>query len=265
MITDEQREVFGSGLNGGDVAAARGGGGFTRTWESDGTGLSGLSFEKFRTRFEAMGASLAKPFEGDANWDLESFRQAVSDNLNAGNFRLVIAVDALHPALKHTLEFLMDRQPTGLTLSWHEFGGAAFTVGKRDRRRNLLEQIGARSGAAAVNTADALLDWADEQKPHLEVDIGRVDAVVGTRSGTLFRIVRFSEVRVSVDKIKLQLEGRHDQMSEKIEQGLDKIGVPTEGKKARAPLASLSTETFLELMTQALAALMNSHQQKPLR
>ena len=50
-----------------------------------------------------MAASLG---DADPSWDEEAFRAAVADNLAAGRFRLVIAVDEITDELKQSVEFI---------------------------------------------------------------------------------------------------------------------------------------------------------------
>jgi hypothetical protein len=107
-------------------------------------------------------------------------------------------------------------------------------------RQVLIELIRQRSGPSAARAADELLEWALSYEP-LEVHYERIDGVIKTRVDTLFRIVRFSEVRVSVDKITAQLEARDSEAGARLEQDLERIGVLMKGKKARAALESVNT------------------------
>jgi hypothetical protein len=52
---------------------------------------------------DAMSAVLA---ESDPEWDATTFRDAVIENLAEGRFRLVLAVDAVTPELRHIVEYL---------------------------------------------------------------------------------------------------------------------------------------------------------------
>ena len=66
-------------------------------------GLWKLEYSDFERILAARGTVLTKPFKGVAGWDEESFRRAVSRNLEAGDFRLFIAVDAMTERLKKRL------------------------------------------------------------------------------------------------------------------------------------------------------------------
>ncbi len=71
--------------------------------------LEGMSYEQFDSRFRSRsGCSLEEHLTTKApeGWDVESFRTWVAENLAAGRFRLVIAVDALPDELAKTLRFL---------------------------------------------------------------------------------------------------------------------------------------------------------------
>lgn len=144
-------------------------------------GLRGLSYEKFRKRFEEGAASLTKPFEGDSSWNEAWFKRRVEQNLKTGSFRLTIALDQMPPALQHTLAFLEGREPKGIRFSSAVLG---FPMPKLDRQV-LIEMIRQRSGPPAARAADRLLQWALKDERRLSVHYGRIDGVVKTRVDTL--------------------------------------------------------------------------------
>jgi hypothetical protein len=211
-------------------------------------GLSGLAYHEFKERFEARGVSLTKPFEGDPSWDLATFSKAVAHNLKTGIFRLVIAVDEMSPALRQTLAFLKDRPLRGIQIASVEISPAPSEgAWPKDARQMLIAKVHARSGTSAAQTAEALLVWADRERLMVECD-GKT-AVVEADHGTLFRIHRGQYVRVSVDRIRQALG---DEAGKQLEQDLERISVPTKGRKARARLESLDTREFLGRMKQLL-------------
>ncbi|MCM8748017.1 hypothetical protein NET02_02530 [Thermomicrobiaceae bacterium CFH 74404] len=72
--------------------------------------LQGMSYERFDSRFRrGIGRTLVEHFATSApqGWDAETFRQQVTENLAAGRFRLVIALDAFPKQLAQTLSFLL--------------------------------------------------------------------------------------------------------------------------------------------------------------
>lgn len=59
----------------------------------------------------ARGTALTKPFKDSARWKEATFRSAVSRNLAAGAFRLIIAVDEITERLKRTVVFINSLTP----------------------------------------------------------------------------------------------------------------------------------------------------------
>lgn len=72
--------------------------------------LAGMSFREFRTRVEARvgGSDLFQAMEAIApdDWDRDWWADEVSEHLERGQFRVVIAVDAITPTLKQTVLYL---------------------------------------------------------------------------------------------------------------------------------------------------------------
>lgn len=223
-------------------------------------GLCGLDYESFKDRFEngKLGrgsASLTEPFQGLEGWSESAFSKDVACNLAAGRFRVVIAADEMSEPLKLTLEFLRKRQPAGIVLSAHEVSTRP-SGEKRPKpsREILIAGIRETSGESAAATAEALIDWANGER--LSVSFVRREAIVSTSRGTLFRIKRYSQVRVSLDSIKLQLEYRGNEgQLEGIEQELDALGVKGDRRKARGLLAALDAEAFIVVMRRVLEAI----------
>lgn len=72
-------------------------------------GLSKMSFDEFDRWFSsrARGPLSEKTSAlATGEWNAEAFRSAVSANLEAGRFRLVIAVDSITPELKDVVEYI---------------------------------------------------------------------------------------------------------------------------------------------------------------
>jgi hypothetical protein len=74
-------------------------------------GLWSLSYDEFNRLFtDRAGGSLAATVMKTANledgWDQDAFRQAVTGNLEAGRFDLVIAVDSITEELKRVVSYL---------------------------------------------------------------------------------------------------------------------------------------------------------------
>ena len=73
--------------------------------------LWGMDLDELDRRFEmrkkiSLSDAVRTAAEDDPDWDESSFRNAVAENLTTGRFRLVLAVDAITPELKHIVEYL---------------------------------------------------------------------------------------------------------------------------------------------------------------
>lgn len=90
-----------------------------------------LSYESLDQRFHhRLGSSLAEAVaasmgDSDLSWDEEAFRAAVAENLHAGRFRLVIAVDEITDELKRSVEFINTHTTGELQLLALELGYVA--------------------------------------------------------------------------------------------------------------------------------------------
>lgn len=72
-------------------------------------GLWKLDYENFMARYNNCGTGLTGPFAEVAGWDEATFRSAVSENLDAGTFQLIVAVDQATLQLVRTVVFLNSR------------------------------------------------------------------------------------------------------------------------------------------------------------
>ncbi len=70
-----------------------------------------LDIKDFERSLLASGTALTKPFTDDQDWEEATFRSAVSRNLAAGAFQLIIAVDEITERLKRTVVFINSLTP----------------------------------------------------------------------------------------------------------------------------------------------------------
>ena len=93
--------------------------------------LRQLSYEQFDARFHQRGgrslsdSAQAIARDADVEWDDEAFRAAVNNNLAAGSFRLVIAVDAITDELKGIVEYLNTHTTSEVEMLAFELGYVA--------------------------------------------------------------------------------------------------------------------------------------------
>jgi hypothetical protein len=73
-----------------------------------------LDIEDFERSLAGGGTASRDPFLDSARWQETAFRDAVSDNLANGAFRLIIAVDQITKRLKRTAVFINSRTPLEL-------------------------------------------------------------------------------------------------------------------------------------------------------
>jgi hypothetical protein len=212
-------------------------------------GLRGLRYEEFRDRFEAGGGSLTAGFQGAGRWDEEAFRRSVSQNLAEGRFYLVVAVDGASEQLRRTLSFVRERMPkTDLKLL--ELGSSHGLPPKGPEA--LIETIRALSDTAG-DAAAALWTWARDE-PRLRFEVKRYEGVIRARD-TICRIRRHRVLRVSLDKIALQLGPSGQARVEQLGGELESMGFELRSEKARIALESLRVEEFLALMGPVVADL----------
>jgi hypothetical protein len=239
-------------------------------------GLWKLEYEDFERLLAARGTALTKPFKDVPGWDGENFRSAVSRNLGAGAFQLIIAVDEMTESLKKKLNravvFLnCHTQPDVGVLAvalprgappGEVYGEDCEGVGPlkpklKPDRWTLMDEI---SSPDATLVAEDLLDWADSREPRgVRVDYPkeRIEGIVRAPRGNLFRL-RPREVRVSLSSVIGPGEA-WDGRTEQLVQDLDDIGVVLVSKRPRAPLELLADEgrrkEFLALMERHLGTL----------
>lgn len=79
-------------------------------------GLWKLDYQDFERSFAARGRSLTRPFQDVDGWEKETFRSAVTQNLEDGAFRLIIAVDRITDELKRTVVFVNTYTPDRVQL-----------------------------------------------------------------------------------------------------------------------------------------------------
>lgn len=214
-------------------------------------GLSNLRYEDIRAKFEPRAGSLAAASHGDARWDDEAFRCDVSQNLADGRMHLVIAADEASDALRRTVEFVGMRMP-GVDLQLREFGNALGPLPKRPE-----DWIGAIRALddSAGDAAQALRSWAEDE-PQLKFELRRHEGVVRARD-TVCRIKRHRYLRVSLDKIALQLGPSGGGRVEQLGRQLKDMGFELRGAKARIPLEGLRVEQFLAVMQPIVESLSN--------
>lgn len=215
-------------------------------------GLSGLSYEEFKARFEGKNVgSLAERFEGRDDWDPNAFAEAIARDLEAGRFRVVIAADQLSEPLKVILGYLRDHQPPGIDLD-----GCEVLVNPEPEPCNqeeLVDAIRRHYGEVAASAADALLSWARGADLPPDYDLGA--AKVSYDKDTLFRIKRYREVRVSATRIERELSLRGSDLAKQVVPELKRLGAERVGKKATIQLEDLDPSAFIALMEGVVAGM----------
>ena len=217
-------------------------------------GLWKLDYSNFERLLAARGTELTKPFKGAAEWDEEAFRRAVSRNLDAGHFRLFIAVDVMTSELEkkliRTVTFLNSALPNVQLLAvalphdgppevYGEDWGVIPPLPPKLKpdRWTLIEET---TSPAAETAAKHLFAWADRMKSRgVEVDCTSKRCTIGAPQGPLFRL-RPWEVQVSLSAVIRKGEP-WDEPTTKLVQDLHKIGVTDEGNRPRARLNSFLT------------------------
>jgi len=151
-------------------------------------GLWQLGYEELKQAFKARNADLTAPFTGESDWDDETFRAAVADNLGSGAFRLVIAVDEITDELKRTVVFMNghtvpELRLLALELRYAEDEGVQILLpsvygeesaehkgtGPRAKRQwdesSFLAELEARRGSAEAQVGRELIEWARQHLP----------------------------------------------------------------------------------------------------
>lgn len=219
-------------------------------------GLWGLDDKQFEDRFDHKAkrtTGLVAPLPADDDWDETRFRRAIGEHLEAGAFRLIIAVDVVTKQLEQTVEFLAaqigDHVRLAVLVCGDNAEGQSHIPRGARSPEALVAAIRARDPRAG-DGAEALLHWAALNQ--LEVRCNGKDGVVKTpEDETLFRIVGHREmVRVS----------RHaPHADEQLVEQLDAIGFETNPRRAKTSLAVLYEDgklsEFTALMDRVLVDL----------
>jgi hypothetical protein len=259
--------------------------------------LSGLTWEAFARRFEAASgtplvarahALAAKADEDD--WDEETFRQETTRCLEAGEFRLVLAVEAIPDELRETVRFLNVHSASrlevlALELSYRKDGEVEILVphvwgeeiagpgprGGGDLDPGTLVALFRRKhGARAADAAKEILAWADSD-PRLRVRFTGTGGVIEP-TGLRLALLKLWPKRAVGKGLEVSLHTLADdgerwdpQRIEQFVQDLADIGVnlePSEPRWPKAPLEPLADETprqrFFELMEKPINALTGS-------
>lgn len=160
-------------------------------------GLWQLEFEDLEQSFGARGVDLTAPFAGEPDWDETAFRDAITDNLANGAFRLVIAVDQITDELKRTVVYINGHTVHNLRLLALELRyavdedveilipqlyGEESAAQKRpstDTKRqwdesSFLEELEARRGPDDARVARELIEWARVQLPRAAWGTGNI-------------------------------------------------------------------------------------------
>lgn len=239
-----------------------------------------LDIEDFERSLASRGTALTKPFKDPARWKEATFRSTVSQNLAAGAFRMIIAVDEITDRLKRTVVFINSHTPPEvrfLALELRRAGekGVQLPVpvvsGDNSAEIEPLQPTwkpdkwavmdGIR-GADAAGVAEGLLDWAERREPRLGVRYtekdGVVEARVGMPAGTLFRIKGHRDLRVSLKALGAHGEPGEEGRTRKVLADIDPR-FEGGGNWPIAPLECLADESkreeFLALMERVLETL----------
>ena len=238
-------------------------------------GLWKLEYKDFERSLAVRGTELTKPFKDVPDWDEDTFRSAVSRNLERGSFQLIIAVDEmtekLRKKLTRTVVFLnchTQREvrvlavalphgaPPGEVYGEDCEGISALKPKFTPDRWTLMDEM---SSPDATVAAEGLLEWADSMKPReVRVRYPKAgEAAIRAPRGGLFKL-NPREVQVSLSGVTTSGEP-WDERTNQLVQDLDNIGLRLERKRPRAPLELLAEESrrkqFLALMERHLGTL----------
>jgi hypothetical protein len=236
-------------------------------------GLWKLDDKDLERSFAAGGNDLTKPFEHLPDWDESVFRSDVSRNLEAGAFRLIIAVDEMKEQLRKKLErtvtflnchtkeevqvlavALPTNAPPGEVIGEDCEGIPRLAPNLERGQLKLMNEITSEGGLEA---AEGLLEWADETRGVSVKYSPKGVAAVRAPRGGLFKL-KPQEVQVSLSGVIASGEP-WDERTTQLVRGLDDIGVSLEGTRPRAPLELLADESrraqFLTLMERHLETL----------
>ena len=140
-----------------------------------------LEYEELERAFGERGVpSLAAPFAEESEWEETAFRDAVSDNLSSGAFRLVIAVDEITDELKRAVLYINHHTVDevgllALELNYTEHEGVEMLIpevygeesaepGTPTKRRwdekSFLEKFENDYGADVTRVAREIIEWS---------------------------------------------------------------------------------------------------------
>jgi hypothetical protein len=238
-------------------------------------GLWRLEYEDFERLLKSC-TGLTNPFKDAMGRDEGSFQRAVSGNLEAGTFQLIIAVNEMTERLKKRLEraitfldshmqrdirVLVAALPPGAAAP-EVYGDDSAKIGPlkpkfKPDRWTLMDEISTPEAAIA---AEGLLDWVESMKSRgveLTFTKAGMGVIKAPGGGNLFKL-RPHEVQVSLSAVVTAGEP-WSESTEQLVDNLDKIGVRLEGTRPRAPLEALRDHRtrgeFLALMEQHLESL----------
>lgn len=248
--------------------------------------LWGLSWEEFARRFEeAAGAPLVDQVRaladeaGEDDWDEEHFREMTARCLETGEFRVVLAVEAIPDELREIVRFLNVHSASrlevlALELSYRRDGEVEILVphawGEETvkpppdggpaplDREKLLAGIGEETPAA--DAAAAVLDWADRE-PRFDIRYTPTSAGIWTRGHTFLRVSVRGKIQVELRTLAHHGESWDDERIEQLVQDLAAIGVQLDSTRnwPKAPLEPLGDEArrqqFFGLMEKVLDTL----------
>jgi len=229
-----------------------------------------LDIEDFERSLAAAGTARTQPFKDPVRWKEATFRHTVSQNLDAGAFQLIIAVDQMTERLERTVVFVNSVTPPEVRFLALElphageegaprpvpvfYGDRSTEIGPlppalRPDRWTLMDGLRTEDAARA---AHGLLDWAEARQ--LGVRYTQNAAIIETPGRRLFRVLYSGEVRVSGHTITPHGESWDGERIKRFVQELDEIEVRLDGNRPQAPLESLADESkrekFLALMEQ---------------
>jgi hypothetical protein len=251
-------------------------------------GLWGMPWEAFAHRFaRATGKPLVDTARalaeesGETEWDEESFRQEVTKCLAAGDFRLVLAVEAIPKELRETVQFLNVHSASGvdvlaLELAYRREGELEILVPRAGGeesapprppsglpldRETLLAGIRDQSPPAA-HAAEAVLDWA-EGEDRLAVRYTATTAAIETVPARriFLRVTHHGGIQVELHTLRKHGEGWNQKDIEQLLEDLAAIDVQLDpaSKWPKAPIEPLANDArrqrFLQKMEEALGTL----------
>lgn len=250
-------------------------------------GLWRCGYDDLKDLFDVCGASLTEPFEVDVDWNEDTFRQAISQNLNDASFWYFIAVDEmtdrLEKRLNRTVTLLNGRLPilaievtgSGEVVRYGEKPEDIEALKPRSKQsRALGAVIDEIDDSVATGVAEKLFQWVQERnQKSLGVRVRVTDASAGIvevsdppqpRAGRKLFVVRPSGVvRVSLGAV-VEKDREWNDSTKTLVQRLEDLGFHLAGggnQWRRRPEAALELlaeggkcDEFLDLMAGHLDA-----------